>query len=86
MQVVTVSDKGQVVIPAKIRHKLGIVPGCQLTFSLEGDVIQVQIKRSITPTKVKDGYGLLKYPKPEEHRLSEFDEAKAMQEQRNDRD
>ena len=40
MPTVTVSDKGQVVIPAEIRRRLGIVPGCQLDFSLDGNAIR----------------------------------------------
>ena len=36
MQTVTVSEKGQVVIPIQIRRRLGIEAGCQLNFSLEG--------------------------------------------------
>lgn len=32
MATVTVSEKGQVVIPAEIRRQLGIMPGCQLDF------------------------------------------------------
>jgi len=47
MQTVTVSEKGQVVIPVQIRRRLGIAPGCQLNFSLEGQVIHVEIKRQL---------------------------------------
>ena len=36
MQTVTVSYKGQVVIPVEIRRRLGINPGCQLDFRLDG--------------------------------------------------
>jgi AbrB family looped-hinge helix DNA binding protein len=42
MSTVTVSDKGQVVIPASIRHRLGIEPGTKLDFELEGDTIRVR--------------------------------------------
>lgn len=34
---VTVSDKGQVVMPVAIRRRLGWVPGSKLDFELEGD-------------------------------------------------
>ena len=57
MQTVIVSDKGQVVIPAEIRRRLGITPGCQLEFSLEGNAIRVEVKRRIQPTRPEDGYG-----------------------------
>lgn len=72
MQTVTVSKKGQVVIPADMRRQLGITPGCQLDFSLEGNSIRVEVRRRIQPTRVADGYGLLVCNKPGEKRLSDF--------------
>jgi antitoxin PrlF len=42
MPTVTVSEKGQVVIPAEIRRQLGITPGCQLDFTVEGSTIRVE--------------------------------------------
>ena len=42
MASVTVSEKGQVVIPAGIRRRLGIEPGSKLDFELEGDSIRVR--------------------------------------------
>jgi len=72
MKTVTVSDKGQVVIPAEIRRRLGITPGCQLEFSLEGNTIRVEVRairespvqRRIQPTRSEDGYGLLVCQQP----------------------
>jgi len=85
MQTVTVSDKGQVVIPIQIRRQLGIAPGCQLNFSLEGQVIHVAVKRQMVPTKTEDGFGMLVCKKPGQRRLADFDVAKAMREAGNDR-
>ncbi|MFB1489347.1 MULTISPECIES: AbrB/MazE/SpoVT family DNA-binding domain-containing protein [unclassified Thiocapsa] len=42
MLTVTVSDKGQVAIPAEIRHRLGIAPGTKLT--LEPDVAKLSVR------------------------------------------
>jgi antitoxin PrlF len=78
MSTVTVSDKGQVVIPAAIRHRLGIVPGTKLDFELEGDTIRVRPLRAISRTRPADGYGILKCDQPGERRLAEFDVATAM--------
>ena len=55
MSTVTVSEKGQVVIPAVIRRKLGIQPGCQLDFVLEGNSIRVELKRAILNRPGKRG-------------------------------
>lgn len=85
MQTVTVSDKGQVVIPIEIRRRLGITPGCQLDFSLEGQVIRAQIKRQVAPTRIEDGFGMLVCKRPGERRLADFDVAAAMRESDDDR-
>ncbi len=85
MSTVTVSDKGQVVIPAAIRHRLGIAPGSKLDFELEGDSIRVRLCKSIPPSRTEDGYGLLRCERPGERRLADFDVAEAMRNQDDDR-
>lgn len=85
MLTVTVSDKGQVVIPVEIRRRLGITPGCQLDFSLEGQVIRAEVKRQVAPTKAEDGFGMLVCKRPGERRLADFDVAAAMRESPDDR-
>jgi len=85
MSTVTVSDKGQVVIPAAIRRRLGIAPGSKLDFELEGDGIRVRLQRPIAPTRAEDGYGMLVCDRPGERRLSDFDVADAMRSERDDR-
>jgi len=57
MSTVTVSDKGQVVIPADIRRRLGIAPGSKLDFEIEGDSIRARLCKSIPPSRAEDGYG-----------------------------
>lgn len=80
MSMVTVSDKGQVVIPAAIRHRLGIQPGTKLDFALEGDSIRVRPLRTMPQTHPEDGYGLLTCTRPGARRLSDFDVAESMRE------
>jgi antitoxin PrlF len=80
MPTVTVSEKGQVVIPADMRRQLGITPGCQLDFSLEGNTMRVEVRRRIQPARIEDGYGMLVCKQPGERRLSEFDVAQDMRE------
>ena len=85
MSPVTVSDKGQVVIPAAIRRRLGIGPGSKLDFELEGDSIRVRLCKSIPPSRAEDGYGLLRCDLPGECRLADFDVVEAMRNQGDDR-
>jgi antitoxin PrlF len=85
MSAVTVSDKGQVVIPAAIRRRLGIAPGSKLDFELEGDSIRVRLCKSIPPSRAEDGNGLLRCDLPGERRLADFDVAGAMRDQDDDR-
>lgn len=86
MQTVTVSEKGQVVIPAEIRRRLGITPGCQLEFSLEGNALRFEVKRRVEPSRPDDGYGMLVCNNSGERRLSDFDIAQAMREMADERD
>jgi len=77
MATVTVSDKGQVVIPAAIRRRLSIAPGSKLDFELEGDDIRIRVCKgvckAIPPSRAEDGYGLLRCELPGERRLADFD-------------
>ncbi len=85
MSTVTVSDKGQVVIPVDIRRRLGITPGCQLDFTLEGHVIHAEVKRQLVQTNAADGFGMLVCKRPGKRRLADFDVALAMREDKDDR-
>ena len=86
MLTVTVSDKGQVVIPVEIRRRLGITPGCQLDFTLEGNVIHAEVKRQVVQTNAEDGFGMLVCRRPGKRRLADFDVALAMRESEGDRE
>lgn len=81
MSTVTVSDKGQVIIPAVIRRRLGIAPGSKLDFDLEGDSIRIRLRKAIPPPRAEDGYGLLRCELPGERRLADFDITEAMRNQ-----
>ena len=52
---VTVSSKGQVVIPASIRKKLNIRKGSKLIMSVEGDKIVLESAEEL----IRQGCGLL---------------------------
>jgi AbrB family looped-hinge helix DNA binding protein len=85
MSIVTVSDKGQVVIPAAIRKQLGITPGCQLSFSLEGSTIRIEIKHKKPITTIEQGFGMLVCPPGQPRYLNDFDIAQAMRDSSHDR-
>lgn len=85
MLTVTVSDKGQVVIPVEIRRRLGITPGCQLDFHLDGHVIHAEVKRQVVQTSVEDGFGMLVCKRSGKRRLADFDVALAMRDAKDDR-
>jgi antitoxin PrlF len=84
MLTATVSDKGQVVIPAALRRILGIKPGVSLEFEQEGQSIRVRPLNAVTQTALDEGYGMLVAKKPAQGkcRLSDFDVAQAMKAQR----
>lgn len=79
MTTVTVSDKGQVVIPASIRRNLGIKPGMELDFEVEGSSIRVSLRHGVPPASIESGYGMLKAkPSRKPRSLIDFDVAEAM--------
>lgn len=51
----TVSTKGQIVIPKDARKRLGLKPGSEIIFEVEGD--ELVIKRKLTPQEIIDDFG-----------------------------
>mgnify|MGYP001014978464 CR=1 FL=1 len=79
MPTVTVSEKGQVVIPAAIRKGLGIKPGTELDFELDGASIRVSLRQSVPASSIASGYGMLRAsPAQAPRKLSGFDAAQAL--------
>lgn len=76
MPAATLTDKGQVVIPAEIRARHGLTPGTQVEFVDEGGTIRLVVRRRVTPSDPAAGYGLVKLkPTGNPRRLAEFDPA-----------
>lgn len=77
MPVATLTEKGQIVIPAEIRARYELTPGTQVEFVDEGGTIRLLVRRRIAPSDPAAGYGLIKVkPSPgRPRRLSEFDPA-----------
>lgn len=79
MPAATLTEKGQVVIPADIRARYELTPGTQVEFVDEGGIIRLLVRRKVTPSDPQAGYGLVKIapsqPGGTPRRLSEFDPA-----------
>lgn len=59
METTSVTSKGQVTIPLKIRQELGIRKGSKVSFSLVNGLIQLIIKENPKPV-LSCGFGMLK--------------------------
>jgi len=79
MPAATLTEKGQIVIPAKIRARYGLTPGTQVEFIDEGGIIRLLVRRQVAPSQPAAGYGMVKIkPRPPGSRprlLSDFDPA-----------
>jgi AbrB family looped-hinge helix DNA binding protein len=62
--VLTVSAKGQVVIPQAIRLELGITPGSEVEVHREGSGVVIRLKHARPVSKLEDGVGMLVYRGP----------------------
>jgi AbrB family looped-hinge helix DNA binding protein len=84
MPVATLTEKGQIVIPAEIRARYELTPGTQVEFVDDGGTIRLLVRRRIAPSDPVVGYGLVKV-KPSgsrPRRLSEFDAAATLKRSR----
>jgi antitoxin PrlF len=68
--VATISEKGQVTIPKKIRDALGIRSGDQLEFEIRGDAIR--IRKNPDLDRLASVYGSLKLPAPVDQLIDEM--------------
>lgn len=78
MAAVTLSEKGQIVIPADIRARYDLKPGTQVEFVDDGGIIRLLVRRRLPPSDPAAGYGLIKVKRAETagiRRLSDFDPA-----------
>jgi len=79
MAAVTLSEKGQIVIPLEIRQRYELTPGTQVEFVDEGGVIRLVVRRRIAHSDPAAGYGLVRAnpaaPGAGPRRLADFDPA-----------
>ncbi len=76
MPAATLTEKGQVVIPAEIRARHGLTPGTQVEFVDDDGTIRLVVRRRIAPSDPAAGYGLVKVQsRGKSRRLADFDAA-----------
>jgi antitoxin PrlF len=61
MAIVTITPKGQVMIPAALRKQCGIKPGRKVSIELEGDALLI---RPLPEDPVDALYGILSWTSP----------------------
>ncbi|MDR3418233.1 MAG: AbrB/MazE/SpoVT family DNA-binding domain-containing protein [Nevskia sp.] len=64
MTTTSVTSKGQVTIPKRVRQMLGIGPGSKLAFEVEGATARIRLVRPGARSRVEDGPAILKYSGP----------------------
>jgi AbrB family looped-hinge helix DNA binding protein len=86
MPAATLTEKGQIVIPAEIRARYQLTPGTQVEFVDEGGTIRLVVRRRVARSDPEAGYGMIKV-KPRRgrgrvRRLSDFDAADLLKQKR----
>ena len=78
MAAVTLTEKGQIVIPLEIRQRYELTAGTQVEFVDEGGAIRLVVRRRVPRSDPAAGYGLVRAKQPSKagpRRLSDFDPA-----------
>jgi len=61
---VSVTSKGQVTIPKRVRRALGITPGSKVAFDVDGGGARLRLVKKQVPSRVEDGPAILNYAGP----------------------
>lgn len=64
MSTVSVTSKGQVTIPKRVRDALGITPGSEVEFDLEAGGARLKLVKRTAPSRIEDGPRILAYRGP----------------------
>lgn len=64
MATVSVTSKGQVTIPKRVRRALGITPGSKVEFDIEGGGARLTLVKKQAPSRIEDGPAILNYTGP----------------------
>jgi len=61
---VSVTSKGQVTIPKRVRQALGITPGSRVEFALDRGGARLRLVKRREPSRLEDGPAILGYTGP----------------------
>jgi AbrB family looped-hinge helix DNA binding protein len=64
MATVSVTSKGQVTIPKRVRQALGITPGSKVEFDLDRGGARLTLIKRRVPSRIEDGPAILSYKGP----------------------
>jgi AbrB family looped-hinge helix DNA binding protein len=79
MVATTLTERGQLEIPAAIREKYGLTPGTQIEILDDDGSLRLILRQPLPKRRPEDGFGMIKVPssgKP--RRLSDFDAAELL--------
>jgi AbrB family looped-hinge helix DNA binding protein len=83
MATVVVSSKGQIVLPADLRRRLGLGAGTRLELSEEPDGLRLRVTRAVPEAAVSDLAGMVTAPtRGTPRRLEDFDPASLLADER----
>lgn len=79
MPTLLVSSKGQIVLPAELRRKLGMGAGARLEVQEEPDGLKLRVVRSVATSDVAGLAGMVKAPtRGVARKLEDFDPARLL--------
>jgi antitoxin PrlF len=64
MSTVSVTSKGQVTIPKRVRQALGITGGSKVEFDLDGSGARLKLVKKTNNSRLEDGPAILNYRGP----------------------
>ena len=83
MTTLTVSSKGQIVLPVEIRRRLGLGTGTRMKVIEESDGVRLQVQRAVPSTDIAALAGMLTArPCGKPRRLEDFDPASVFKKSR----
>jgi len=86
MSTLLVSSKGQIVLPASLRRRLGVGAGTRLEVIEEPDGVKLRVVRAVPVRDIKELAGMVKAPGTgAPRRLQDFDAAEVVRRPRRDR-